>query len=177
MLLVRLASSSGGLHANTPSTQTGFGRPLEANDIWRMDDARLTSSISDRLEANFFARCPPSQRPLKFTGKKTGTSSRDSKDSLEDEKLKGTSGSGTPQSIHTGSVDEKQRDSHTTPVGVEYAPAEKDVEVMEKEEAEQEAIQDMVPDVGEVNLAVDMPTVERSMSLACLLYTSPSPRD
>jgi len=166
LLLVRLASSLGGLHANTPSTQTGFGRPLEANDIWRMDDARLTSSISDRLEANFFARCPPSQRPLKFTGKKTGTSSRDSKDSLEDEKLKGTSGSGTPQSRHTGSVDEKQRSPNTAPVGVEYAAAEKDVEVMEKEEAEQEAIQDMVPDVGEVNLAVDMPTLERSMSLA-----------
>lgn len=41
-----------------------------------------------------------------------------------------------------------------------------DLKVMEKEEAEQETLQDLNPELGEVNLAMDMPILERSMSLA-----------
>ena len=47
-----------------PLLKTGYSRRLEENDVWRLDEPRLTRNVTDTLERNFYARCPPSQRPL-----------------------------------------------------------------------------------------------------------------
>lgn len=48
----------------TPFLSVGFSRPLEKEDFWTLPDKYLTSSITDRVERNFYARCPPEKRPL-----------------------------------------------------------------------------------------------------------------
>jgi ATP-binding cassette subfamily C (CFTR/MRP) protein 1 len=45
--------------------QTGYTRPIEETDVWHLEDARLTSSLSDQLERNFYSRCPPRTRPVR----------------------------------------------------------------------------------------------------------------
>lgn len=137
-----------------------------------MDNARLTKNISDRLETNFFARCPPSVRPEKFAGSRKNASSSQGKNGFatspepESGSVTGIPGSGT---VHDYSLNEK-----ATKIGKSGPTTGKDVEVMEKEAAEQEVLQDFAPELGETNLAVDMPVAERAMSLAS--YNSRSPR-
>ncbi|KAK7454037.1 hypothetical protein VKT23_011548 [Stygiomarasmius scandens] len=46
-----------------PFLNVGFSRPLEKEDLWELPPDRLTAQLSDRLEHNFFSRCPPEQRP------------------------------------------------------------------------------------------------------------------
>ncbi|KAJ4474268.1 multidrug resistance-associated ABC transporter [Lentinula aciculospora] len=41
----------------------GFSRPLEKDDLWQLPSARLTANVTDRIETNFFQRCPPDHRP------------------------------------------------------------------------------------------------------------------
>lgn len=36
---------------------------MEEEDVWYLDAARLTKNLSDKLERNFYKRCPPSWRP------------------------------------------------------------------------------------------------------------------
>jgi hypothetical protein len=95
-----------------------------------------------------------------------------SKDSL-DEKLGNTQGSSTPDSgrTRTGSGDGKHVVVKTTS---EESSAHGDVAILEKETAEQETIQDMGPEFGETNLAVDMPIAQRTMSLVS--HNSRTPR-
>lgn len=33
------------------------------SDLWQLPSARLTANVTDRIETNFFQRCPPDQRP------------------------------------------------------------------------------------------------------------------
>jgi hypothetical protein len=64
----------------TPFLAVGYSRPLEKDgtvhfistslsraktltDFWQLPPHHLSSSISDRVEQNFYARCPPSKRP------------------------------------------------------------------------------------------------------------------
>ncbi|KXN89182.1 Multidrug resistance-associated protein 1 [Leucoagaricus sp. SymC.cos] len=47
----------------TPFLGVGFSRPLEKEDFWELPKQNLTGSITDRVESNFYARCPPSKRP------------------------------------------------------------------------------------------------------------------
>jgi ATP-binding cassette subfamily C (CFTR/MRP) protein 1 len=48
--------------------KTGYTRPIEENDVWHLDDDRLTHVVANRLERNFYDRCPPSRRPLHYGG-------------------------------------------------------------------------------------------------------------
>ncbi|KAJ3915478.1 multidrug resistance-associated ABC transporter [Lentinula edodes] len=47
----------------SPFLAVGFSRPLEKDDLWQLPSARLTGNVTDRIEKNFFQRCPPDQRP------------------------------------------------------------------------------------------------------------------
>ncbi|KAJ7890947.1 multidrug resistance-associated ABC transporter [Mycena olivaceomarginata] len=47
-----------------PILSVGFTRPLEANDLWSLPPERLTDAMAQKLQDNFYARCPPEKRPL-----------------------------------------------------------------------------------------------------------------
>ncbi|KIK63265.1 hypothetical protein GYMLUDRAFT_40975 [Collybiopsis luxurians FD-317 M1] len=47
----------------SPFLSVGFSRPLEKDDLWHLPPARLTANLTDKIETNFFSRCPPKQRP------------------------------------------------------------------------------------------------------------------
>ncbi|KAL1706525.1 P-loop containing nucleoside triphosphate hydrolase protein [Schizophyllum commune] len=47
-----------------PLLKVGFSRPLQEDDLWSLPEKLSTGSIADRLEYNFYVRCPPEQRPL-----------------------------------------------------------------------------------------------------------------
>ena len=35
-------------------------------DLWELDDRRRAEVLTDRLESNFYARCPPERRPARL---------------------------------------------------------------------------------------------------------------
>ncbi|KAJ7036806.1 multidrug resistance-associated ABC transporter [Mycena alexandri] len=74
-------------HWLSPFLDVGFSRPLEKDDLWELPEARLTGPTTDRLEANFYPRCTPEQRPSAFRDRPTesvhGTTSTES---LKEEK-------------------------------------------------------------------------------------------
>ncbi|KAF9562072.1 multidrug resistance-associated ABC transporter [Agrocybe pediades] len=41
----------------------GFSRPLEKDDFWELPETRHTGVLTDIVEQNYFARCPPQKRP------------------------------------------------------------------------------------------------------------------
>ncbi|KAJ7100917.1 multidrug resistance-associated ABC transporter [Mycena belliarum] len=47
----------------SPFLDVGFSRPLEKDDLWELPDSQSTSATTDALEASFYSRCPPQQRP------------------------------------------------------------------------------------------------------------------
>ncbi|KAL1687601.1 P-loop containing nucleoside triphosphate hydrolase protein [Schizophyllum commune] len=47
-----------------PLLKVGFSRPLQEDDLWSLPEKLSTGNIADRLEYNFYVRCPPEQRPL-----------------------------------------------------------------------------------------------------------------
>ncbi|KAL1744151.1 P-loop containing nucleoside triphosphate hydrolase protein [Schizophyllum fasciatum] len=47
-----------------PLLRVGFSRPLQEDDLWQLPEYLQTGSIADRLEYNFYVRCPPEKRPL-----------------------------------------------------------------------------------------------------------------
>lgn len=53
---------------NVAFSQTGYTRPIEAEDVWRVVDSKMSNTVSQQLEKNFYARCPPSRRPLHLGG-------------------------------------------------------------------------------------------------------------
>ncbi|KAF8882127.1 P-loop containing nucleoside triphosphate hydrolase protein [Infundibulicybe gibba] len=53
----------------SPFLDVGFSRPLEEDDLWELPRPRLTSSITDKVETNFYLRCPPESRPHFLQGK------------------------------------------------------------------------------------------------------------
>ncbi|KAJ9097144.1 hypothetical protein QFC21_004813 [Naganishia friedmannii] len=73
-----------------PLLRTGYSRRLEENDVWRLDEPRLTRNVTDTLERNFYARCPSSQRPLGLRNLQTeshgSTSSSDEEEKRHPEK-------------------------------------------------------------------------------------------
>ncbi|KAF7343004.1 Oligomycin resistance ATP-dependent permease YOR1 [Mycena venus] len=48
----------------SPILSVGFTRPLEADDLWSLPPERLTNAMAQKLQDNFYARCPPEKRPL-----------------------------------------------------------------------------------------------------------------
>ncbi|CCM00202.1 uncharacterized protein FIBRA_02230 [Fibroporia radiculosa] len=46
-----------------PLLMVGFSRPLQTDDLWTLPNKYLASQLSDKVERNFFERCPPEQRP------------------------------------------------------------------------------------------------------------------
>ncbi|KAJ7290727.1 multidrug resistance-associated ABC transporter [Mycena rebaudengoi] len=60
----------------SPILSVGFSRPLEANDLWSLPPERLTNVMAQKLQDNFYARCPPEKRPLYMQG--SGSSSESS---------------------------------------------------------------------------------------------------
>ncbi|KAF9466028.1 multidrug resistance-associated ABC transporter [Collybia nuda] len=46
-----------------PFLDVGFSRPLEKEDLWELPPEKLTTSITDEVESNFYARCEPHTRP------------------------------------------------------------------------------------------------------------------
>ncbi|KAJ6578750.1 multidrug resistance-associated ABC transporter [Mycena vulgaris] len=57
------------VHWLSPFLDVGFSRPLEKEDLWELPSSRLTAATTDALEANFYPRCPPEQRPSAFRSK------------------------------------------------------------------------------------------------------------
>ncbi|KAJ3517101.1 hypothetical protein NLJ89_g715 [Agrocybe chaxingu] len=41
----------------------GYSRPLMSDDFWELPEHRHTAAITNEVEANFYARCPPEKRP------------------------------------------------------------------------------------------------------------------
>ena len=88
----------------------GFTRPLEKDgqsaarrvglahnltdsrtDLWELDDRRRADVVTDRLESNFYARCPPEKRPAHL--RRRLSSSHDNLDDTTDkDDAIGTSG-------------------------------------------------------------------------------------
>ncbi|KAJ7658484.1 multidrug resistance-associated ABC transporter [Mycena rosella] len=56
----------------------GFSRPLEKEDLWELPESWSTAATTDALEANFYPRCPPEQRPAAFRAKFNETASTES---------------------------------------------------------------------------------------------------
>ncbi|KAF7297335.1 Multidrug resistance-associated ABC transporter protein [Mycena indigotica] len=54
------------VHWIGPFLDVGFSRPLEKDDLWELPTDRLTGATADVLEARFYSRCPPEQRPSAF---------------------------------------------------------------------------------------------------------------
>ncbi|KAJ7658502.1 multidrug resistance-associated ABC transporter [Mycena rosella] len=54
------------VHWLSPFLNVGFSRPLEKEDLWELPESRSTAATTDALEANFYPRCPPEQRPAAF---------------------------------------------------------------------------------------------------------------
>ncbi|KAJ2916152.1 hypothetical protein MD484_g4261, partial [Candolleomyces efflorescens] len=48
----------------TPLLTVGFSRPLDKDDFWKLPPSDLASSVTDRVERNFYSRCSPEKRPL-----------------------------------------------------------------------------------------------------------------
>ncbi|KAH8103355.1 multidrug resistance-associated ABC transporter [Cristinia sonorae] len=46
-----------------PFIKVGFSRPLQKEDLWQLPERQLTDSITRTVEAKFYQRCPPEQRP------------------------------------------------------------------------------------------------------------------
>ncbi|KAF9474643.1 hypothetical protein BDN70DRAFT_884571 [Pholiota conissans] len=51
-------------HWLSPFLDVGFSRPLEKEDFWELPASRSSSALTDTMERNFYARCPPEKRPL-----------------------------------------------------------------------------------------------------------------
>ncbi|KAF9488932.1 multidrug resistance-associated ABC transporter [Pleurotus eryngii] len=50
-------------HWLTPLLQVGFSRPLEKEDLWELTPSTLATSLTRRVETEFYSRCPPEKRP------------------------------------------------------------------------------------------------------------------
>ncbi|KAF8884421.1 ATP-dependent bile acid permease [Gymnopilus junonius] len=61
-----------------PFLEVGFSRPLQEDDFWELPRARLTATLSDEVENNFYRRCPPEKRPRSMKLSDIGQASNDS---------------------------------------------------------------------------------------------------
>ncbi|KAF4589934.1 hypothetical protein EYR38_009229 [Pleurotus pulmonarius] len=50
-------------HWLTPLLQVGFSRPLQKEDLWELTPPTLATSLTRRVETEFYSRCPPEKRP------------------------------------------------------------------------------------------------------------------
>ncbi|PPR03716.1 hypothetical protein CVT24_007391 [Panaeolus cyanescens] len=50
-------------HWLSPFLDVGYSRPLEKEDFWELPEPKLTDSITQNVERNFYTRCPPEKRP------------------------------------------------------------------------------------------------------------------
>ncbi|KAJ7054729.1 multidrug resistance-associated ABC transporter [Mycena amicta] len=75
------------VHWLSPFLDVGFSRPLEKDDLWELPADRLTGATADVVEANFYGRCPPEQRPSAFrdhTQEPQSSGESDSDSTVED---------------------------------------------------------------------------------------------
>ncbi|KAF4621625.1 hypothetical protein D9613_012586 [Agrocybe pediades] len=56
--------------------EVGYSRPLEKEDLWELPNARLTSTIANAVEKNFYMRCPPEKRPRYMRDSEEGKGER-----------------------------------------------------------------------------------------------------
>ncbi|CAA7270432.1 unnamed protein product [Cyclocybe aegerita] len=95
-----------------PFLEVGFSRPLEEEDFWNLPHSRLTASVTDDVEHNFYKRCAPEKRPRYMqddqstlsTVKKPECSLAAEKEGVYDDE-KGGEGGGEmapPADTHTG---------------------------------------------------------------------------
>ncbi|KDQ53927.1 hypothetical protein JAAARDRAFT_38897 [Jaapia argillacea MUCL 33604] len=47
----------------TPFLSVGFSRPLEKEDLWDLPPRLVTHNLTEKLQTNFYDRCPPEKRP------------------------------------------------------------------------------------------------------------------
>ncbi|OBZ78499.1 Canalicular multispecific organic anion transporter 1 [Grifola frondosa] len=46
-----------------PFLTVGFSRPLQKEDFWQLPREKLTQTLSEKIENDFYSRCPPEKRP------------------------------------------------------------------------------------------------------------------
>lgn len=106
-------------HWLSPFLDVGFSRPLQKDgmqasskllclpvsdhvypaDFWELPQERLTGSVTDSLETNFYSRCPPEKRP---------ESLRDSLKAPEDADASSLSEKEGPEVIGTTAVEDSK---------------------------------------------------------------------
>ncbi|KAJ9090797.1 hypothetical protein QFC20_007824 [Naganishia adeliensis] len=94
-----------------PLFRTGYTRPITEEDVWCLAESRRANTVSQQLETNFYARCPPSRRPLHLGGirratadsaeEKDGVKSDDSEDNLEADTDHGVKGAMNTEGCHS----------------------------------------------------------------------------
>ncbi|KAF5354262.1 hypothetical protein D9756_007067 [Leucocoprinus leucothites] len=70
----------------TPFLGVGYSRPLEKEDFWELPDEHLTGAITDQVEHNFYARCPPPKRPFHLYPQSTDVKKDTPNDKIDAEK-------------------------------------------------------------------------------------------
>ncbi|KAK7002404.1 oligomycin resistance ATP-dependent permease YOR1 [Favolaschia claudopus] len=97
-----------------PLLNTGFTRPLESDDLWSLPPARLTDALAEKLQQNFYARCPPEKRPLYM--QESGSSPKpapenESASNLEQIKVNGSGATDNSKDAKSGKpTQEKQKE-------------------------------------------------------------------
>ncbi|KAF8880183.1 multidrug resistance-associated ABC transporter [Infundibulicybe gibba] len=66
-----------------PLLGVGFSRPLENDDLWELPPPRLTSTVTNKVESNFYLRCPPESRPYFLEGELNKVSAAEDKENKE----------------------------------------------------------------------------------------------
>ncbi|KAF8884414.1 multidrug resistance-associated ABC transporter [Gymnopilus junonius] len=75
------------IHWLSPFLNVGFSRPLEKEDLWDLPEARRTGILTDAVEKNYYARCPPEKRPFHMReGYERDSTSSDEKEQPEKDK-------------------------------------------------------------------------------------------
>ncbi|KAF5310093.1 hypothetical protein D9619_010353 [Psilocybe cf. subviscida] len=69
-----------------PFLAVGYSRPLEKEDFWELPNSKLTSTITDNVELNFYNRCPPEKRPRHMRASDVELESKSSHTTVLDEK-------------------------------------------------------------------------------------------
>ncbi|CCA75566.1 probable ATP-binding cassette transporter protein YOR1 [Serendipita indica DSM 11827] len=92
----------------SPILRVGFSRPLEVDDLWVLDDPRLSENLGARLERNFYERCPPEKRP-RHIQEQGILSARDERFGARGERSSETSEKESPEEIEHGLTPEEEK--------------------------------------------------------------------
>ncbi|KAJ7746241.1 multidrug resistance-associated ABC transporter [Mycena metata] len=84
-------------HWLSPFLDVGFSRPLEKEDLWELPEPRLTGPTTDTLEALFYPRCTPEQRPRAFRNTPAASVAETAETASTDSEKGATAKEATPQ--------------------------------------------------------------------------------